>query len=200
VLPLAPPPPAPLLAALGTPAVAALVAGGVILLWAVATFNGLVRQRNKVREAFSGVDVQLKRRHDLVPNLVKVVGAYAKHERDTLEEVVRARTEAEAAAAVPDRERTEEGLSRSLDRLVALVERYPDLKADENFRRLQADLVEIEDHLQYARRYYNGTVRDWNTAIEQVPARFVAAAMGARPEPFFQLDAASERERPDVAL
>jgi LemA protein len=172
----------------------------VVLLWAVLTYNGFVKLQNKVREAFSGVDVQLKRRHDLVPNLVQTVGAYARHERQTLEEVVQARGAAAASSTLADREKTEGDLSRSLGHLIALVERYPELKADGNFRRLQADLVEIEDHLQYARRYYNGTVRDYDTRIGQVPARFLAAALRLRPEPFFQLDAESERARPDVSL
>src|SRR5262245_38955642 len=139
------------------------IAVGLVLLWAIVTFNGLVRHGNRVREAFSGVDVQLKRRHDLVPNLVTIVRAYATHERQTLEEVTQARGEAAAAASMPDRERSEAGLAASLGKLLALVEQYPNLKADGNFRKLQADLVEIEDHLQYARRYYNGTVRDLNT-------------------------------------
>ena len=178
--------------------VVAAVAAGLVLLWAVWTFNAFVRQQAKVREAFSGVDVQLKRRHDLIPNLVKVVGAYAAHERETLEEVTRARGDAERADALPERERTEAHVARSLDRLLALVERYPDLKADAQFRRLSADLVEVEDHLQYARRYYNGTVRDWNTRIAELPANLLAAVLGKKPEPFFQVDADAERRAPSV--
>jgi len=179
--------------ALTTGSWVAIGLGAVVVLWIVATFNGIVRLRNKVNEAFSGVDVQLKRRHDLVPNLVKTVKAYARHERETLEEVVEARTAAEEADALGDRQRTENGLSRSLDRLIALVERYPELKADGNFRRLHGDLVEIEDDLQYARRYYNGTVRDHNTRIQTFPAALLAGLIGARPREFFEVEDPSER-------
>ena len=143
-----------------------LVAAAVLLVWVALTFNAFIRLRNRVREAFSGVDVQLRRRHDLVPNLVKVVQAYASHERTTLEEVTEARGAAAGARAVAERELSENGLSRSLDRLIALVEAYPDLKADGNFLKLHGDLVEIEEHIQYARRYYNGAVRDFNNRIQ----------------------------------
>lgn len=179
--------------ALTTSTWVAIGVGAVVVLWIVATFNGIVRLRNKVNEAFSGVDVQLERRHDLVPNLVKTVKAYAKHERETLEEVVEARSAAEKADALGERQQTENGLSRSLDKLIALVERYPELKADGNFRRLHGDLVEIEDDLQYARRYYNGTVRDHNTRIQQFPAALLAGLIGARPREFFEIEDPSER-------
>jgi len=171
---------------------------GVLLVGAIWLFNSAVRLRNRAREAFSGIDVQLKRRHDLVPNLVRIVGAYARHERETLEEVTRLRGAAEAADAIPERERSERGLGQGLDRLLALVERYPDLKADANFRRLQEDLVEIEDHLQYARRYYNGAVRDYNTRIEQFPASVLAAVSGWRPLDLFQVLEAEERSAPRI--
>jgi len=174
------------------------LAAAVVVVGGVWLFNSAIRLRNRAKEAFSGVDVQLKRRHDLVPNLVRTVGAYAGHERGTLEEVTRLRADAEQAARVPEKERSEDGLRAGLDRLFALVERYPDLKADANFRRLQADLVEIEDHLQYARRYYNGAVRDYNTRIEQLPGNLLAGLAGWRPLEFFQLDADSEREAPRV--
>jgi LemA protein len=174
------------------------VAAGVAVLALGWTFNGAVRLRNKAREAFSGIDVQLKRRHDLVPNLVRVVGAYARHEREALEEVTRLRGEAAAAAAIPDRERRETDLRGALDRLMVVVERYPDLKADGNFRRLQEDLVAVEDDLQYARRYYNATVRDYNTKIEQLPGNLVAALCRFEPLPFFQL-AAGEGAAPTLS-
>jgi len=176
----------------------AIGAAAACLLYVAWFFNACVRLRNKTRDAFAGIDVQLKRRHDLVPNLVEVVGAYARHERDTLTEVTRMRGEATAAGSLPERERTEDGLSRSLDRLLVLVERYPELRADESFRKLQDDLVEVEDHIQYARRYYNACVRDFNTRIEQFPGNLVAAAIGFRREPFFQLETAGERRPPDV--
>jgi LemA protein len=178
--------------------VAALYIGlGVLVVGSIWLFNSTVRLRNRAREAFSGIDVQLKRRHDLVPNLVRVVGAYARHERETLEDVTRQRAAAEAGGALPEREASERGLAGGLDRLFALVERYPDLKADANFRRLQEDLVVIEDHLQYARRYYNGAVRDHNTRIEQFPASILGALFGWRPIEFFQA-AEGDRATPSV--
>jgi len=175
-----------------------LLAAAALLAGVVWLFNSCVRLRNRAREAFSGVDVQLKRRHDLVPNLVRTVAAYAKHEREALEEVTRLRGAAGDAEAIDERERLERGLAGGLDRLLALVESYPALKADANFRRLQADLVEVEDHLQYARRYYNGAVRDYNTRIEQLPGNVLASLLGWQPLPFFQLREESERAAPSV--
>ncbi len=172
----------------------------LIVVWVAVTFNSFVRLRNKVREAFSGIDVQLRRRHVLVPNLVQVVQGYAGHERQTLEEVVRARGSAAGADAIADREQSENGLSRSLDRLLVLVEAYPDLRADTNFRELHHDLVEIEEHIQYARRYYNGSVRDLNNRIEQFPANLLAPAFGMQRAEFFEVESAAERQAPTVAL
>ena len=177
-----------------------LVAATVLLVWVAVTFNAFIRLRNRVREAFSGIDVQLKRRHNLVPNLVKVVQAYAGHERTTLEEVTEARGAAAGARAVSERERSENGLSRSLDRLIALVEAYPDLKADGNFLKLHGDLVEIEEHIQYARRYYNGAVRDFNNRVQQFPANLLAPVFAMRAETFFEIASPAERQAPTVAL
>jgi LemA protein len=171
-----------------------------VLVWGAVTFNAFVRLRNRMREAFSGIDVQLRRRHVLVPNLVRVVQAYAGHERQTFEEVARARGAAAGAAAVRDRERSENGLSRSLDRLFALVEAYPELRADENFLRLHRDLVEIEEHIQYARRYYNGAVRDFNNRIQQFPANLLAPVFGMRAGEFFEIASAAERDAPAILM
>ncbi len=175
-----------------------LAGGGLLLLWFVWTWNAFVRHGNKVREAYSGIDVQLKRRHDLVPNLVRTVKAYATHEQETLESVVEARNAAADAEQIPDREARERGLQASLGKLFALVEAYPELKADKNFRALHGDLVEIEDALQYARRYYNGTVRDWNILVERIPSNIVAGIAGKKSEPFFQLDDAGESAVPSI--
>ncbi len=175
-----------------------LAGGGLLVVWIAWTFNRLVRHGNKVRESFSGVDVQLKRRHDLVPNLVRVVKAYASHERETLEGVIEARDAAQAANGLEDRAARESGLARSLGTLFALVEAYPELKADTNFRRLHADLVEIEDDLQYARRYYNGTVRDLNNVVESFPSNIVAGLLGRGSAEFFQLEDARERAVPAI--
>ena len=178
-----------------------VIAGGVVLciglLW---LYNKLIRLRNRVREGESGVDVQLKRRHDLVPNLIAVVKGYAAHEQQTLEDVVEARQAATQASALPDRASREAALSKTLGRLMLLVEAYPELKADKSFRQLHGDLVEIEDAIQYARRYYNGTVRDYNTAIERFPALLVAGSFGHTTRPFFELEAPAERSAPRVDL
>ena len=170
----------------------------VVVGWAVWTFNAFIRLRNRMREAFSGVDVQLRRRHDLVPNLVRIVQGYAGHERQTLDEVTRARGQAEAGARPPDRARSEGDLSRSLDRLIAVVEAYPELKADEAFRRLHAELVEVEGQIQYARRYYNGAVRDFNNRIQVFPANGLAPLFGMQPGEFFELVSPAERLAPAV--
>jgi LemA protein len=158
----------------------AVVAGAVIV------FNELVAARNQVRAAWSDIDVQLTRRHDLVPQLVAAVQGYAGYERATLTTVTELRTRAVAAASLADKAEIEGELGRQIDRILALQERYPDLKASENFLALQRDLVEIEDHLQYARRFYNGAVRDLNTKIETFPALIVARAMAFRPAEFFR--------------
>lgn len=172
-----------------------VVVGG----WVAFTFNSFVRRRNKVHEAFSGIDVQLRRRHVLVPNLVRVVEGYAGHERQTLEQVARARGAASEASRVGDRARTENGLSRSLDRLLVLVEAYPDLEADASFRRLHQDLVELEETIQYARRYYNGSVREFNNRIQQFPANLLAPMFGMRQAEFFEIESAAERQALSVA-
>lgn len=189
----------PMLSAWGTTDTV-IVVGVLLLVWVAATYNRFIRGRNRVRESFSGVDVQLKRRHDLVPNLVKVVKGYAEHEHDTFEDVVKARSAATEADKIPDREQRETQLSKSIGKLMLLVEAYPNLKADQNFRDLQKDLVEIEDHLQYARRYYNGTVRDYNTAIQHFPAMILAGLFGQKEQPFFQLDDDTERAAPNVSM
>ena len=175
-----------------------LLLAGVVFLWGMWAWNALVRGGNRVREAFSGVDVQLKRRHDLVPNLVRTVKAYATHEREALEAVVDARDAARSAHDTPERAAREATLATSMGKLLALVEAYPELKADANFRKLHHDLVEIEDALQYARRYYNGAVRDYNNRVETIPSSLVAALAGRKPEPFFQLDDAGESAVPRI--
>jgi LemA protein len=163
---------------------------GAIALVAVAgtvvVFNDLVAARNQVRAAWSDIDVQLTRRHDLVPQLVAAVHGYAGYERATLTTVTELRTRAVAAASLADKAEIEGELGKQIDRILALQERYPDLKASENFLALQRDLVAIEDHLQYARRFYNGAVRDLNTKIETFPALIVARAMAFKPAEFFR--------------
>ena len=159
---------------------AALIVAGVIL------YNRLVRARNRVDTAWSDIDVQLQRRHDLIPNLVKAVDQYAKYERATLEAVTELRAEAKQVTDVEELGRIEEELSSGLQRLIAVAEDYPDLKANENFLKLQAELVETENYLQFARRYYNGSVRDYNTMTETVPSNIVASLFGFDVRKFFQ--------------
>jgi len=172
----------------------------VALLWSGVTFNSLVRLRNRVREAFSGIDVQLKRRHDLVPLLVNSVKGYAGHERRTLEAVVQARAAVSGEASVSGRAQTESGLSAGLDRLLLLSEDYPDLQADEGFRDLQTQLVKAEETIQYTRRYYNGAVRDLNNRVQQFPGNLLAKLFTVRSEEFFELASPGERNAPTVAM
>ncbi len=167
----------------------AIVVLGVLLLRAIVIFNRLVADRNQVRAAWSDIDVQLLRRHDLTPQLVSAVQAYADYERTTFATITELRTRAVHAARLADRARLEDELGGQIERLLALQERYPDLKASGNFLQLQRDLVDIEDHLQYARRFYNGAVRQLNTRIEHFPEMIVARLAGFRRGEFFEADA-----------
>jgi LemA protein len=164
-----------------------LVAAAVVG-WAAFAFNRLVGLRNRVRAAWADIDVQLTRRHDLVPQLVAAVRGYASHERAALEAVTELRSRALGLTSPARLAEVEAELERGLGRLVALREAYPDLKASENFVRLQRDLVEVEDHLQYARRFYNGSVRDYNTAIDRVPDVAIARAFGFAAREFYQAE------------
>jgi LemA protein len=169
-------------------------------LGAIALFNRLVRQRNLVREGWSGIDVQLKRRSDLIPNLVETVKAYAAHERGVFEEVTARRAASAGVAAVPDKAAAERALQGAVGKLMAVAEAYPALKADANFRALQDQLAEIEDQLQMARRYYNGTVRDLNVLIQSFPSNLLAGAFGFRAEHFFELDDKAAATAPTIAF
>jgi LemA protein len=178
-----------------TPLLAVL---GLALLWSAFSFNRFVRMRNLVRAAWADVDVQLTRRHDLVPNLVAAVQGYAGHERSTLESVTELRARA-ADTAGPERlGELEASLEQGIARLLALQEAYPDLKASESFARLHRDLVDVEDHLQFARRFYNGAVRDYNTVLERVPDLVIGRAFGFERSEFFQAEA-GDRAVPGVA-
>ena len=168
-----------------------------VAAWAVFAYNRLVRLRNQWRTAWADIDVQLQRRHDLVPQLVSTVGAYATHERATLDAVTELRARALATQTPAALGAVESDLERALGRVIALVEAYPDLRASDNFLQLQRDLVEVEDHLQFARRFHNGAVRDYNTALARVPDIFVARAAGFEPAEFFQ---AGEDDRAAVRV
>jgi LemA protein len=178
----------------------AVVAATVV--YAIVVFNGLVHTRQMANEAWSGIDVQLKRRSDLVSNLVDTVKGYAAHERSVLEEVTQLRG---AARALPEgdvagRARVEGALSASLGRLFALAENYPDLKASANFLELQRQLSALENELQMARRYYNGAVRNLNVLVQSFPSNLVAGLFGFGPRDFFELADAGERAVPQVDL
>jgi LemA protein len=159
-----------------------------LLLYVAITFNELIAQRNQVRAAWSDIDVQLQRRHDLVPQLAATVKGYAEHERATLSAVTELRSRAQAGGSVAQRGQIEGELAAQVTQLLALQERYPDLKASANFLQLQRDLVDVEDHLQYARRFYNGAVRDYNTHIQHFPELLLAKPFGFSPAEFFQAE------------
>lgn len=172
-----------------------LIAAGVLLAWLISTYNGLVARRQRANQAFADIDVQLRLRHDLVPNLVETVKGFASHERATLEAVVQARAAALAEPAGSEgQSRAELALGRALGKVVALAEAYPELKADAGFRQLQQELADIENKLAAARRFFNNAVGDYNAAIESFPAVLVAGRFGFGPRAFFELDEA-ERAR-----
>jgi len=177
------------------------IALGVILflvMGVVYLYNGLVTRRVRCQEAWSQIDVQLKRRYDLIPNLVETVQGYTKHERETLEGVVQARNQAMAAKGVQQQSEAENMLSGALRQLFALSESYPALKANENFARLQEELASTENRIAFARQYYNDSCGVYNAACQKFPANMVAGAFGFKPAVFFQLEEAAEREAPKV--
>ena len=174
-----------------------LVLGLIVVGWGVFLFNRLVRLRNQVRTAWADVDVQLMRRHDLVPSLVSAVQAYAGHEKAVLQAVTELRAQAISTPQPDSLGRIETALEQALARLLALKEAYPELKANQNFAQLQRDLVEVEEQLQYARRFYNGAVRDYNTAVQRVPDLLIARPAGFGEAEFFQ---AGDEQRTAIRL
>jgi len=184
----------------GHAVIALIIAAALVLVWGAVIFNRLVRNRMLMREAWSGIDVQLKRRHSLIPNLVDAVKAYGAHERRLLENVTRARSDSMKAERVTDKETQENLLSQQLKHLIAVAEAYPDLKASASFTDLQEQLVEVEEQIQYARRYYNGTVRDYNIRVESFPSNVIAGMFRFKPADFFKLACAMERAAPEVEM
>lgn len=172
---------------------------GLVLLYLIVTYNGFVSLRNRARNAWADIDVQLKRRHDLIPNLVETVKGYASHEKAVFEDVARLRSRAMELERVDDRAGTETQLAGAIKSLFAVAESYPELRADRNFRELQSQLTVIEDHIQYARRYYNAVVRDLNTKREVFPSGMVGAAFGFGKLPYFQVEE-EERDAIDVGM
>lgn len=173
-----------------------LVIAGLIVAYGVFIYNQFIKDRNTIDEAWSGIDVQLKRRHNLIPNLVETVKGYARHEAETLEKVTAQRTGGE----MKDVNQHENDISKALVDLFAVAEAYPDLKASQNFVELQSDLSEIEDHIQLARRYYNGAVRVYNTRVESFPSNLIASHFAFEKREFFEIEVAAERELPKVSF
>ena len=185
---------------------ASVVSFGILALGAAllavmavgAAFNRLVRQRNLVREAWSGIDVQLRMRYDLVPLLVEIVKGYRDHERLLFEQVAAARTRCIGSVSLPEKGAAEGALTRGIRSLFAVAEAYPDLKASRSFLDLQKNLTEVEDRIQHARRYYNGTVRDYNIRVESFPGMAVARVAGFRRAEYFEIELATQRDAPEA--
>jgi len=174
----------------------------VVILWFFGIYNGLVRLRNQVKNAWAQIDVQLKRRHDLIPNLVQTVQGYMQYERATLEAVTKARNIAvQTVGQGPAAQAKAEGeLSGALSRLLAVVERYPDLKANQNFLALQEQLTSTENKIAFSRQFYNDSVFNYNNRIQMVPSNIVASMTGFKQDEFFKVEEAAEREVPKVSF
>ena len=190
---------------MGIGAIVGIVVGVIVLLlvvWLFATYNGLVRLRNQAKNAWSQIDVQLKRRHDLIPNLVETVKGYAAHERQTLEAVTQARNIAVGAVGkgVGEQAKAEGGLSGALARLLAVAEQYPNLKANENFLALQEELSSTENKISFSRQFYNDSVLNYNNKTQTAPSNIVAGMFGFKSGEFFQVETPAEKEVPKVSF
>ena len=189
---------------LSTGAVLLIVFGGlfffalVIVVWVIGVYNSLVGLRNMVKNAWAQIDVQLKRRHDLIPNLVETVKGYAKHESGTLEAVIAARSQAMKATSIDESIKAEQQLGGALGRLMVVMEAYPDLKANANFLSLQEELTSTENKIGFSRQYYNDEVMKYNTRLESFPANLVAGPFQFKPATFFEVTNEKEREAPQV--
>src|SRR4051812_7728361 len=181
-------------------AIIAIAVVVLIVIYAVMTFNSLIRLRTRADEGFSDIDVQLKRRHDLIPNLVETVKGYAQHERQVFENVTAARSNAVSAQGPAEQGRAETALTGALRQLFAVAEAYPDLKANQNFLELQNEITDTEDKIQASRRFYNMTVRDLNTKVQQFPSSVIARFANAREREFFELEDPAERAVPAVSF
>jgi LemA protein len=172
----------------------------LIIIWLIVMFNQFIRGKNLIAEAWSGIDVQLKRRYDLIPNLVESVKGYSLHERKLFEDIANIRSQAMSSQGVIEKGQAETALTQQLRSLFAVSERYPDLKANQNFLELQKNLSAIEDEIQLARRYYNGTVRDFNILVESFPSNILAMIFIFKRAEFFEIEVATQREVPIVKL
>ena len=177
-----------------------LITIAVIVVWAIVVYNLFIRDLNRIKEAWSGIDVQLKRRHNLIPNLVTSVQGYSRHEKTLLEDITKKRSEAVKFETLKDKAPAESDLSGMLKNLFVVAEKYPDLKASDNFLNLQNQLTEIEDQLQYARRYYNGAIRNYNIRVESFPSKIISSIFNFKEENFFEITLATERLTPQVNL
>jgi len=172
----------------------------ILVIATIWIYNAMIKSRNQVAAAWSDIDVQLKRRHDLVPQLVTTVKAYADYEKATMTAVTELRNRSAAAKHLPEKARLEDEIEQAVNQLLVVAESYPELKADQNFRQLQTELTAVEDHLQYARRFYNGAVRQLNTLVQSFPQLLLARLLGFKAAEFFEVDAASERKSPRVEV
>lgn len=170
----------------------------LVLIIAIFMYNRLIRSRNILNEAWSGIDVQLKRRHDLIPNIIETVKGYVKHERKVLEEITNLRSRLAGPATVQEKGQLENSFSQALKSIFALAEAYPDLKANQNFIELQRTLADAEEQIQLARRYYNGAARDYNTMVQSFPGNIMARMFGFSKAEFFEIELATDREVPGV--
>lgn len=176
--------------------IAVIVIIAILILATVAVYNGLVRSRVRVDEAWSDINVQTKRRYDLIPNLVNTVQGYAKHEKSVFEDVTEARSAAMGATGIAQKAQAENQLAGTLKSLFAVAENYPDLKANENFKQLQDELVDTEDKIQAARRFYNGSVRDYNIKLQVFPTSLMAGMLGFTARDFFEADDQPQADKP----
>ena len=169
-----------------------------IILWLIAVYNGLIKSKLRTDEAWADIDVQLKRRYDLIPNLVETVKAYASHEKEVFEKVTAARSQAMQAQTLDEKGKAENMLSSTIKSLFAVAENYPDLKASQNFMELQTELSDTENKIQAARRFYNGNVRDFNIKLQVFPTNMIGGMLGFKAREFFQVENEQEREAPVV--
>lgn len=179
--------------------VVAVIAAGLIL-WVIGMYNGLVQARNQVKNAWSQIDVQLKRRHDLIPNLVETAKGYMQHERETLENITKARNLAVQPHSVGEQAEAENAITRAMSNFFVVVENYPDLKADQNFLKLQEELTSTENKIGFARQYYNDETMRFNTKVEQFPANIVANTFNFEQAEFFEIEEPTQREAPKVSF
>lgn len=178
----------------------ALIVIAILVVLVAGAYNGLVSSRNKVKDQWSQIDVQLKKRADLIPNIVETVKGYAKHEKETLEDVIKARNALNTASTVEDEMKANNQITGALNKLFALSEAYPELKANENFMSLQKDLKDIEDKISYARQFYNDSVMTYNNKVQMFPTNIIANVFNFKESKFFEIENAKDKETPKVSF